>query len=262
MGILAGTRRKRWRSETPDTSDPKRELQLKLWMLRIGIVLAFVVLGVQLARLQIFNGEEYVQRAALNHLRTEPILPSRGLIYDRNGVPVVENVPGYAASVVAADVPEDRQLEIVGALERMLGVPALETSLKITAARKSNDPFTPLIIKEGLDREAAFNLREQIGQLPGVEVRVEPVRRYTGGVELSHILGYIGRIDEQEYAELKDSGYINSDRLGKAGVEAAYEPYLRGTTGAAADREGRPGPRAAHAVGDALAARIRPHALD
>ena len=231
MGILAGTRRKRWRSETPEVSDPKRELQLKLWLLRFGIVAAFVVLGVQLARLQIFSGEEYVQRAALNHLRAEAIIPSRGLIYDRNGVQVVENVPGYAAGVVAADVPEDRQIEIVGALERMLAVPALETSLKITAARKSNDPFTPLILRDGLTRDEAFSLREQLGELPGVEVRVEPVRRYTGGVELSHILGYTGRIDEEEYARLQADGYINSDRLGKAGVEAAYEPYLRGTTG-------------------------------
>lgn len=231
MGILTGTRRRRWRSDPPGTSDPKRELQVKLWFLRGAIVLAFVALSIQLARLQLIDGETYVQRAALNQLRKEPILPSRGLVYDRNGVQVVENVPGYAAAVVPADVPEDQQLQVVGALERMLGVDPLETSLQITAARKSNNPFTPLIIREGLDREMAFYVREQLGQMPGVQVIVEPIRRYTGGPELSHILGYIGRIDEAEFAELESQGYINSDRLGKAGVEAQYEELLRGTMG-------------------------------
>jgi len=231
MGILAGTRRRRWRAETPEQPDPRRDLQVKLWLLRIAIVGAFVVLSVQLARLQLVNGDTYIQRATLNHLRQEPIIPSRGLIYDRNGVQVVENVPGYATAVVAADVPEGQQLEVVGALDRILGVDPLETSLRITAARRSNDPFTPLIVKDGLDRETAFFVREQLGQMPGVQVIVEPVRLYTGGPELSHILGYTGRIDEQEYAELGDDGYINSDRLGKAGVEAAYEKYLRGVPG-------------------------------
>ena len=141
MGILSGNNRRRWRSEQPDTSDPKRELQLKLWALRFAILGAFAILALQLANLQLMNGHKYEQRAALNHLRIEPILPSRGLIYDRNGIPVVENVPGYSAAVVAADVPDDdeKQLEIVGALERLLGVNALETSLKITAAQKSVD---------------------------------------------------------------------------------------------------------------------------
>ena len=231
MGILAGNRRKRWRSEPQEVADPKRELQLKLWLLRIGILVAFAILTGQLARLQLVRGDEYQQRAEFNQLRIEPVIPSRGLIYDRNGIPVVENVPGFSAAIVAADVPKERQLEIVGALERMLDVPALETSLKIDAARASNDPFTPLIIKDGLDRDTAFYMREQLGELPGVQVLVQSVRRYPAGAELAHILGYTGRIDSEEYAELKDAGYINSDYLGKAGVEAAYEEYLRGATG-------------------------------
>jgi penicillin-binding protein 2 len=231
MGILTGTKQRRWRSEPPDTSDPKRELQIKLWLLRVAILAAFLALTVQLARLQLVNGDTYVQRAALNQLRKEPVLPSRGIIYDRNGIQVVENVPGYSAAVIPADLPEERQLEVVGALDRMLDVNPLELSLKITAARKSNNPFTPLIVADGLEREMAFYIREQLGQMPGVQVIVEPIRRYTGGPELSHILGYIGRIDEQEFAELEDSGYINSDRLGKAGIEAEYEEFLRGVPG-------------------------------
>jgi penicillin-binding protein 2 len=231
MGILRGNRRKRWRTEPQEASDPKRDLQLKLWLLRFGIIAAFAVLTVQLARLQLVRGDQYQQRAEFNQLRIEPVIPSRGLIYDRNGVLVVENVPSFSAAVVAADVPKDRQLEIVGALDRMLKLDPLETSLKIDAARASNDPFTPLILKDGLDRDTAFFMREQLGQLPGVQVMVEAVRQYTGGPELSHILGYIGRVDGEEFATLEGEGYLNSDRVGKAGVEATYEKYLRGSVG-------------------------------
>jgi penicillin-binding protein 2 len=230
VGILTGSRR-RWRSEPEETQDPRRELRLRFWLLRLGIVAAFAALTVQLARLQLVNGDEYQQRATLNQLRSEPEIPSRGLIYDRNGVPVVENVPSFSAGVVAADIPEDRQLEIVGALERVLGVSALETSLMISATRESKDPFTPVILRDGLTAEDAFFLREQLGEMPGVQVIVEPVRRYIAGIEMSHILGYIGRIDAEEYVQLASAGYVNSDRLGKTGVEAAYEDDLRGTIG-------------------------------
>ena len=192
---------------------------------------AFAVLTVQLARLQLIHGGDFSQRAQLNQLRIEPALPSRGLIYDRNGVPVVENVPGFSAVVVAADVPRERTLEIAGALEDLLGVPAVETVLKIEAARRSNNPFTPIIVKDGLDQPTAFRVREQVSRLPGAQITVEAVRHYIGGDVLSSILGYTGRIDEEEYATLQDDGYIASDRLGKSGVEWAYEAYLRGLPG-------------------------------
>ncbi|HXK32506.1 MAG TPA: penicillin-binding protein 2 [Dehalococcoidia bacterium] len=231
MGILAGSRRRRWRSEQPETDDPRAELNTKLWLFRASIVVAFVVLAIQLGRLQLVRGDEYRQRAELNQLRVEAVVPPRGLIYDRNGVQLVENVPGFSAAIIAADVPEGRDADIASGIERLLGVPALETELRIKAQRASNDPFAPIIVKDGLDQEAAFRLREQLAGLPGVQVRVEPVRQYPLGPELAHILGFTGRVDEAEYAALKDDGYLASDRIGKAGVEAAYEEYLRGEPG-------------------------------
>ncbi len=231
MGILSTGRRRRWRSENVETADPKEQIGVKLTFLRLMVLLAFGVLTVQLARLQLLNGAEFEQRAELNQLRVEPVTPSRGLIYDRNGVPVVENVPSFAAAVVAADIPKERTLEIAGAVEALLGVPALETTLRIEAARQSNDPFTPVIVRDGLDKEGAFRVREQLAEMPGVQVVVQPVRHYTGGELLSTLLGYTGRVDEEDFALLKDDGYLASDRIGKAGVEAEYEEYLRGEMG-------------------------------
>lgn len=231
MGLLTNTRRRRWRSEHTETPDPKEQLGLKLMLLRLMVIFTFGVLTVQLVRMQLVNGDQYVQRAALNQLRIEPVLPSRGLIYDRNGQLVVDNVPSFSAAVVAADVPEERTKETAAAVERLTGVPALETELRIIAARKSNNPFTPIIVRDGLDKSMAFSIREHAANLPGVQVIVEPVRRYIAGELLATVLGYTGRVDEADYEALKDQGYLANDRLGKAGVEAAYEDFLRGDTG-------------------------------
>jgi penicillin-binding protein 2 len=231
MRILSGSRRRRWRSEAVEEVDPRQRLDQKLWLLRIVVLAVFATLALQLARLQLIDGAKFEQRATLNQLRIEPVVPSRGLIYDRTGKPVVENVPSFSAAVVAADVPSDRLLQIAAGVEMLLGVPARETALKIDAARKSNDPFTPVILKDGLDETTAFRLREQLPRLPGIQIVVEPVRRYTAGPVLADVLGYTGRVDEQDYATLKDKGYLASDRLGKAGVEATYEKYLRGAVG-------------------------------
>ena len=231
MGLLGNTRRRRWRSEAVESVDPRQRINQTLWALRIVVLAVFAVLVLQLARLQLVDGAKFEQRATLNQLRIEPVIPSRGLIYDRNGKLVVENVPSFSAAVVAADIPTDRTLSTVAALETLLGVPAMDTATKIAAARRSNDPFTPVIIKDGLDEVTAFHLREQLPQLPGVQIIVEPVRKYAAGPLLSDVLGYTGRVDAADYAALKGKGYLASDHLGKAGVEAMYEPYLRGTVG-------------------------------
>lgn len=231
MGILANGKRRRWRSENVEQPDPQQQVKLKLTLLRLLVLLAFLVLGVQLARLQLLHGEEFEQRAELNQLRVEPVIPSRGLIYDRNGVPVVENVPGFAAAIVAADIPKARDADIAARVQDLLGVPASETEERIKAARQSINPFDPVIIKDGLTKDETFRLRERLPDMRGVQIMVEPVRHYTGGDILSSILGYTGRVDEEDYRVLKSRGYLASDRIGKAGVEAAYERYLRGTVG-------------------------------
>jgi penicillin-binding protein 2 len=231
MGLLTQPRR-RWRSEPAEKEPDERQvIATRIWVLRGVILLVFVALGVQLANLQLVRGRSYEQRAQLNQLRIEPVIPSRGLIYDRNGVPLVENVPSFAAAVVAADVPKDRELEIAAGVERLLGIPPLETVLRLEEARASKDPFTPIVLKEGLDQADAFHLREQLAALPGVQILVESIRRYPQGAAVADVLGYMGRVDEEDYAALKDKGYIASDRIGKAGVEAAYEGYLRGVPG-------------------------------
>jgi penicillin-binding protein 2 len=102
---------------------------------------------------------------------------------------------------------------------------------QVDAQRRGQDPFSPLVLKRDLSQETAFALREMQPDLPGVTVLAEPVRNYPAGPLMAHIVGYVGRIDESEYADLREDGYLLNDRVGKTGVELTYESVLRGAPG-------------------------------
>lgn len=222
---------RRWRSPKSEPASDTERLRDKFFYFRLLVLTAFAVLTLQLLRLQVFEGEAYQQRAENNRLRVVPIMPSRGLIFDRNGVPLVENVPRFSVGIVPADLPEDKEEPTLHWLEKLLGVSPTEISRDLEERRSSNDPYTPLIIKSGIEPEKAFAVREAEAELAGVRLVVEPVRRYAGQPVLSHILGYMGQVADYEYEELKSKGYGMNDRVGKSGVELQYEEVLRGTPG-------------------------------
>ena len=222
---------RRWRSRKHEETSETETLRGKFFYLRLLMLTLFAVLTLQLARLQVFEGQAYQERAENNRLRVVPVMPSRGLIFDRNGIPLVENAPRFSVGIVAADLPREKEPQVLPQLEALAGVPAAEIAKKVEERRGSNDPFTPVIVKSGLEPEKAFTLREMEQRLPGVEVIVEPIRRYGGQPLFSHILGYVGRVADYEYEDLKSKGYQMNDQVGKAGVEAQYEAVLRGVPG-------------------------------
>lgn len=224
-------RQRRWRSRRREVPNEAQTLQNKFFYLRLLILALFGILTLQLVRMQIFQEEAYSERAETNRLRILPVAPSRGLIYDRFGTPLVENVPTFSAAVIPADLPRDEQDQVLAELEPLLEAPADQMAKDIEARRSSADPFTPLVLKRELSEEAAFTLREMQSRLPGVEVMVEPVRRYPMGAPVGHMLGYVGPIDESEYPELRSKGYHLNDRVGKSGAELTYESVLRGAVG-------------------------------
>jgi penicillin-binding protein 2 len=226
------TGRKPWSSDplTPQ-NDETRGVREKIFYLGLLVIVLFGILTIQLARMQLVDGEKYALRADTNRLRQEPILPTRGLIYDRDGTPLVENRAAFAAAIVAADVPEGEESRISIAVQNFTGRPASEIEDLIEERRDSNDPFTPVVVKDNLSQETAFAMREKLATLPGVRVVVEPVREYKEGELLSHIVGFVGPLDSEEFERLQGSGYSYDDRIGKAGVEYTYEAYLRGVAG-------------------------------
>ncbi|MEK7216793.1 MAG: penicillin-binding protein 2, partial [Chloroflexota bacterium] len=115
--------------------------------------------------------------------------------------------------------------------EQILGMPAAEIHRRIQSRRATGHIFTPIELKTDISSDTAFILEERHWELPGISVLIEPRRQYTDGNALSHILGYVGRISDEEYAELKTQGYELNDDTGKMGVEYTYERVLRGLPG-------------------------------
>jgi penicillin-binding protein 2 len=199
--------------------------------LRLLIVLLFVGLTIQLIRLQVIQGEEYERRAAQNILRELPIPANRGLIYDRQGQLLVENAPRYAAAILPAALPETGVIATYQRLASLIDVTPEEIAREIEAHLEKEGPHTPVVIKEGIAEETALTLRELEPHVPGLELLIEPSRRYIVGELTSHILGYVGRISPEEYEAMQDEGYEFQDYIGKTGVELAYEDLQRGKPG-------------------------------
>src|SRR3954469_15619658 len=123
MGYSTG--RKPWKSEPyQEVPDEIKLARGKLFYFGVLIVFMFAILSVQLARIQLVQGDKYKARAETNRLREIPLIPQRGLIFDRNGQPLVENRPTFAAAVVAADLPKSKETEITIQLQEITGVPA------------------------------------------------------------------------------------------------------------------------------------------
>ena len=224
--------RRRWRSEKPkpDKGRAGRE-QPMFALLRALVLLLFGILTVQLIRMQVVKGDEYAQRAKINALREVPIPAARGLIYDRNLQPLVQNSARFSAAIVPANLPERGEIGVYRLLQQVLNVPVEEMEKKVQEGIAQQGPYSPTVIKGDLDRETALILMELEPHAPGLKLLAEPSRRYLAGPVLSHVLGYVGAISAEEYQERQGQGYLLRDFIGKSGVESIYESLLRGKPG-------------------------------
>ncbi len=195
----------------------------------VAVVLGVGTLTARLAQLQLLQGEQFATLSAQNSRVTQAIPSSRGLIYDRNGTVLVANVPSFSVKIRPSDLP---LTERDGVIQRLAGLLSMDVGdIKAALDASPGSRFDPVRIAQDVPEATARVLSESHDQLPGVEVVVEARRSYPEGPLVSQILGYTGPIDAKELASLKDHGYLADDLIGKAGVEAVYESFLRGTYG-------------------------------
>jgi penicillin-binding protein 2 len=159
----------------------------------------------------------------------EPVVSTRGLIFDRAGRPLVANVPTFTVRVRPADLPLSRRPEVVerlaGLLETTPG--AINSSLDSGSASR----FDAVAIAHDVPEATARLIAEDGLTLPGVEVTVEPRRDYLAGALMTQVIGYTGAVSPDAYATLVTKGYLADDTIGQAGLELTYEAELRGTYG-------------------------------
>ncbi|MDR3348346.1 MAG: penicillin-binding protein 2 [Acidaminococcales bacterium] len=188
--------------------------------------LLFLVLACRVAYLQLYEGDYYKRQSDGNRTRLTPIMAPRGLFYDRNGVPLVNNRPGFTLVVNARETGFTP--EVAKRLSEIIHVPDSAIMQKI---EKNKDNFEPVLLKSDLTPEMMTQIEEKRAVLPGAAIIVQPLRTYLFGETAAHAIGYVGEISEAELKSLKGEGYMAGGIIGKMGLEQYYDNTLRGQDG-------------------------------
>lgn len=200
------------------------------WLL-FPVLAVIVIYILQLTRLQILNFHEYLALAEGNRLRVQHIFAPRGLIVDRYGENLVQNLPSFELVATPLDLPKD-EAKLEETVARLSSLFELEKSEVLETLNSANpNAFYPVSLRMNLPREKAVIFTTQAEFFPGFSIQNSPVRNYLDALVFSHILGYTGKLSPEEYERLSPNGYLYSDIIGKEGLEVRYESYLRGKLG-------------------------------
>jgi penicillin-binding protein 2 len=192
------------------------------------IVLALGVLGLRFWFLQVDRHEEFQARSDANRILTRPLAPARGLIYDRNGVLLAENVAAFRLEVIPEQVADMDAL--LADVRDTIGVSDDDIE-RFKALRKSKRSYqsVPLRLKLSDEEIALFAVNRW--RFRGVDVVPYLTRFYPKGKEFGHLVGYVGRIDVADLERLDSSRYAGTTHAGKTGIERSYEHLLHGEPG-------------------------------
>ena len=194
----------------------------------VVLLLSGLLVG-RLCYLQIVQHEVYSTRSEKNRVRVEPLPPTRGLIYDRNGQLLAENRPTYNLTLVRERVDDlDATLEL---LVELLDLPDEEVDAFKVRSRQRQRPYQPALLMSDLTESQIARLAVNRHRLPGVEVQAQLLRFYPDAEIMSHALGYVGRINAEELESLDPGNYAGTHFIGKTGVERFYEDQLHGRAG-------------------------------
>lgn len=199
----------------------------------LGILgaLVFFVLVTRVAYMQLYAGEYYKNRSDGNRIRVTPIMAPRGIIYDRNGIPLVTNKPGFTVVVNAKE--RGFTQEVATRLAEILNVSVDDINDKVDRNRGN---YAPVTVKTDLTPELVTKIEEHRDDLPGVMIVVQPLRVYLYNEVASHTIGYVNEISEEELEKLnekqdKEKDYRPGSIIGKMGIERYYDNYIRGYDG-------------------------------
>ena len=233
MSSFLSNRRKRKQHKVPSVA-------FRIGLMGAMAVLLFAVLFFRIWFLQVLSGDKYVAMAENNRIRFIPEEATRGLVYDRDMQPLVENRAGLAVTVFppALDDP-DKELAELG---QAIGMPVED--IKKELERHEEDTYRSVVIKKDITPEQKSFLIERIPlYFPGVDIKKYPLREYPQESTAAHVLGHVGEIDEEELADPYYSEYKAGDEIGKDGIEFQFDQYLRGIDGGReveVDSAGRP----------------------
>ncbi|MBI3480698.1 MAG: penicillin-binding protein 2 [Nitrosomonadales bacterium] len=201
----------------------------------VGVGFVFALLAILLVRffyLQVVRHSYYQTLSENNRIAVVPIVPNRGLILDRNGVVLAHNYSGYTLEINQSKTADmEATINELSTLVEITGKDRKRFKKLLTESHN----FETLMIRNRLSDEEVARFAAQQYRFPGVEIKARSFRDYPFGAKTSHLIGYIGRINDAEVAQLEENdlaaNYRGSDYIGKTGLEQSYESDLHGTTG-------------------------------
>ncbi len=211
-----------------DSVEETRLVKKRVLIAGIAISFLIVFLLLRLIYLQIMQHDHFITLSQNNRVKVVPIPPIRGLIYSRDGVLLAENQPAFSLEVIPEKVTDLDAL-----LSEISTIVMIEEDdiRRFRKAIKEKRRFESVPLKYNLDEAEVARFSVDNHRFPAVEVVARPYRRYPLKDLTAHILGYVGRIDENDLENLDVSNYLGSTHTGKIGIEKAYEKILHGQVG-------------------------------
>jgi len=211
--------------------DHWREQQLFSRRIIICVVFTALLTGMVLTRLvvlQLIDADYYAAQSQGNRIRVQPLPPTRGLIYDRNGNILAENTPSYQLEITPEQVP-DMDATLAQLVEKNILEADLLDAIRARIGSKRHFDSIPILARMTDEEVARFAVLRPY--FPGVEIRARLTRRYPYGKYASHALGYVGGINAADQEQLDPAKYAGTGHIGKVSIERSYEPDLHGDVG-------------------------------
>jgi len=216
--------------------DNDREIHLFRMRLTALVVLVFICFGLLVARfvwLQVLRHDQFAAQAEGNRIALVPIVPNRGLIVDRNGVVLARNYSAYTLEITPSKLQANLE-STIDELSKLVEIDARDRR-RFKRLLEESRSFASVPLRTRLTDDEVARFTAQRFRFPGVEVQARLFRQYPLGETASHVIGYIGRINQKEQAQLEEDGldanYNGTEHIGKEGVEKKYENHLHGITG-------------------------------
>ncbi len=218
-------------SKREQLKDDYLENRLIRRRLVLAAIFTVILMGLVLGRLYVLQVVEYEHFSTLsdsNRIRIKALPPTRGLIFDRNGVVMANNLPTYRLEIVREQVED-----LDATLEQLRGfVEYTDQDLKrFKQSSKRRRPFESIPLRLNLNDEEVARLAVNLHKFDGVEINARLTRNYPQDEHAVHALGYVGRIDERDLGEVDEVDYAGSTHIGKLGLEKFYEHELHGSVG-------------------------------
>ena len=212
--------------------DHEKDSRLVRGRVVVGAIVVVTLICVLLVRLYYLQVVQYDYHSTLsenNRVHVQPIPPTRGLIFDRNGVVIADNRPSFSLSMTRERSGDWQQ--VLDVIVEVLQLTPEDRALFEKRMKQGRRPFEPVPILFELNEEQIARIAVNQFRLPGVEVVAQLVRHYPQGAHFAHSVGYMGRINEKELKTLDPVNYSGTHHIGKTGIERFYEAELHGQVG-------------------------------